>query len=158
VLEELLGIAFVILQTHLTGVRSQVASLSAMRERSGKAPLSFVPPTPPGKKRPSSRGLLRIDSPNMGGSAFTKVEVLNAVANYWKHREEWNSVDWTKLTGHSKDIADRVLVARMQAGSTGNMRAAAMAFNVVDFHDLAPVRASARDWAQRLIVRAKSEL
>lgn len=157
VFDELIGIAFVIVQTYLTNVKSHIVKLSEARERLGRTPLSFFRPHEESEKRPGPNELLRKCSLMMKNSSFTEVEVLNAVANYWKHRDEWTSIDWTKLARPSKDTAARVQVAGIQPTSTGNLCTAAKAFGVVTYHDLEPIRVCALAWAEQLVTLAKSE-
>ncbi len=101
VIENLLGAAFVVCQTYLTGVVSQVTKLNKWCER------QF------GESLPSASGR-RIDilgrgvstsAVTTGGTRYTVSQVTDAFANYFKHRDEWKTVDWTKLDGQAQGTA-----------------------------------------------------
>lgn len=37
---------------------------------------------------------------------LTDVELINAIANYWKHHDEWSPPDWTVIEGAMRSRAD----------------------------------------------------
>jgi hypothetical protein len=172
-IEELLGVAFVGVQTFATGIRSQVIKLSEVCEREYGRALSFVNPWRLGKdgalsrtqereekrrRAESSGALLGLGSALMAGSEFTQMEVMDGVSNYWKHREEWDLVDWDDLSGAERKTAARVQVAGLRSSSTGNLRAAAKAFGLPTFRDLEVLREIARKWGWELHERARAEI
>ena len=84
-MEELLGIAFVVAQTYITGVIAD-AKIVAMRS-----------------KKVDKETLLRDYSEKVIDYDITKMELCDAMANYYKHHDEWN--DWSKPGRHQKTIS-----------------------------------------------------
>lgn len=82
------------------------------------------------------------------------MQVVNAVANYWKHHDEWMTasvmlknngfgLEWDTSTMKSseKQTVEIVESIGMEASSTGNIRTAAKAIGITDsFNDLSPLR------------------
>lgn len=96
---------------------------------------------------------------------FTEVEAINAVANYWKHVDEWSldcvevegdEVAW-RWQGYEKTV--RIVTALgMQPGSTGNLRTAAEALGINIVSDLGPLRTKVGRWASDVTRSAKQEV
>lgn len=76
--ESIFGIAFVSAQTYITGTISDMAEIG-------------------GDNAPSKYQMLSIGSPMLG--KISKIQLINAIANYYKHHEEWSG--W-KVEGQSK--------------------------------------------------------
>lgn len=95
VIENLLGVAFLICQTHITEVVSRVVWLRRLFEREH-----------PGDELTTTSGskgdILAFDGISVG--SYSAVTVLDAFANYFKHREEWTG-DWQKLPPQSRGTA-----------------------------------------------------
>src|SRR5258708_16142607 len=115
-IEDLLGPAFVACQTYITRVVSRTKELYRLTQREGK-------PLPGGD--PSKKALLQAGSPRLAGTAVTKVQVIDAFANYFKHHEEWPAVDWKDLPDREKATADVIHAAGAQENSTGVFRSGA---------------------------------
>jgi hypothetical protein len=81
-IEQLLGWAFVAAQTFITTVRSRLARLSDMCSKNVGKHLSFI-------STPKAHEVLKLADPMRNVPRYTEIEVINAVANYWKHQEEW---------------------------------------------------------------------
>jgi hypothetical protein len=83
--EDLLGIAFVMAQTYIAGTVSDACKL----------------------KRPGSKlmkeQLLKNYGDRLAGSTVTKMELCDAIANYFKHHDEWNS--WSAKGRHQKTVS-----------------------------------------------------
>jgi hypothetical protein len=71
--------------------------------------------------------------PTLTSSAITLIQFMDAVANYFKHRDEWDEWDWSKLTGQSKRTADVIQAGGLKHGTTGNLRAGAAMLGNKDF-------------------------
>jgi hypothetical protein len=83
--EDLLGIAFVVAQTYIAGTVADakriVKSLSKVNKET----------------------LLRQHSEKLLGFDLTKIEICDAMANYYKHHEEWP--DWSVPGRHQKTVS-----------------------------------------------------
>src|SRR5208337_1103699 len=80
-IEELLGLAFVAAQSFITAVRARWTMIAPVCRDEYAINFSF-------SIGPKGSGLLR-ESPVLPiGSPYHAVEVINAVANYWKHVDE----------------------------------------------------------------------
>jgi hypothetical protein len=162
-IEELLGLAFVVAQTFITSVRSRIAALSDGCKHEFGRPLSFI-------GDPKAYGALKIGDTMPGGSVYTEIETINAVANYWKHQEDWpthleKKDDYCKIawdTARMRDNEKRtvkiVVGIGMSPSFTGNLRAAARAFGVASYEDLSLVREKLRRWADSLYEKARLEM
>jgi hypothetical protein len=99
--EDLIGTAFVVCQTYITGVASRVIGLHHHHDRENPdSPLQ----TTSGNKYQStttSPSIFRFGSRKIGRSGRTAVEVIDGFANYFKHHEEWVGT-WTKLKGRAQ--------------------------------------------------------
>lgn len=146
-IEELIGMAFVAVQTYASRVRASAARLSRIYEKHH------------GKKLFVTGGdVLNLYSPIISGSPFTEVEGMNAVANYWKHRDEWNA-GWSNLTGQQQKTADRIRAIGLEPGHHDNLRRAAKAFGVgASFGTLEPIRVKARKWAGEIYTAAEAKI
>lgn len=100
-----------------------------------------------------------------------EIERINAIANYWKHREEWPACPprkgkkevklmWNhaKMKPIQKKTAEIVESIGMSPSSSGNLFIAAKAFGVTEFEDLSPLRNKLHGWARSLLEKAKSEV
>ena len=161
--EELLGLAFVAAQVFMTDVRSRVAILSqACRSDLGR-PLSFA-------SDPKAYDVLKVGDPIPPNSPYTVAQLINAVANYWKHEGDWpvceqkkgrrvltvwNSASMGKRERQTVEIARSI---GMTPSSTGNLRRAADELGVTDYKDLSPIRQKLKDWASGLYKVASMEV
>lgn len=152
--EELLGLAFVAAQGFITSVKAHVKRLPSQL---GK-PISIA-------IGPSILKLV----PAPGNGKYTAVEVINGVANFWKHREEWSTKEeshsgrirtvWCTDNGHSKATITLVTEIGLSAGSTGNLRKAAELLGVASsFSDLNPIRTALSEWAHAVYHRVLCEI
>lgn len=164
-IEQLLGWAFVAAQTFTTTVRSRLVRLSAICNKDMRSPLGFVT---------SAKGheVLKLADPMRNNPKYSEVEVINAIANYWKHQEEWPT-----RTERKEEYLERVWDQRqmrrknekrtieivasigMSPSSTGNLRTAYKAFGLTSsYEDLSAIRDKLRNWAHSLHRRAQSEI
>lgn len=162
--EQLLGLAFVAAQTFITTVRSSIARLSQICKNDLGSPLSFVTSL-------KAHELLKLAEPMRNYPKYTEIEVINAVANYWKHQEEWpirielkdeyreQVWDQTQMRPPEKLTVQIVASIGMAPSSTGNLRTAYEAFDLASsYEDLSPIRDKLRTWAHTLQGRVKSEV
>jgi len=164
-IEELLGLAFVAAQTFITRFRGRLAWASAIVKDEFGAGLSFA-------TLPKAYEVLARGRALPAGSAQSVVEVINAVANYWKHQEDWPTTEEPKsgrlitiwnvqshlLRKNERRTIEVVTSIGMKPGSTGNLRTAAEALGVTDYADLSPIRQELKVWADSLFEATRAEL
>ena len=88
--EGLLGIAFVTAQNYITGTVSDIPKLTKL------------------KSRPTKRKLIQSFSARLPGYGITTLELCDAVANYWKHHEEWDGWSVTDRNRRTIEILKEV--------------------------------------------------
>ena len=164
-IEQLLGWAFVAAQTFITTVRSRFVRLSDIYKKDTRSPLSFVASVEP-------RQVLKLADPMRNNPKYTEIEVIWAIANYWKHQEEWPTRieprgewreciwDHKQMSKGQKETMEIVAGIGMSASSTGgNLRRAYEAFGLASsYGDLSPIRDKLRNWAHSLHKRAQSKI
>lgn len=95
VIEDLIGVAFVISQTVISNLVSSIFHLHKFHKMKGN---NKDLKTTDGTKN----GIMKAYSSIISGSQVSEVQVINAFANYYKHKSEW-PVDWNKLKNNSKE-------------------------------------------------------
>lgn len=160
-IEQLLGLAFVAAQVFVNKIRTRwtktVPDDVKRRFRGGSEPSDLL------KK-----------SPLHAGSKYHVVEVINAVANYWKHSEEWPIIEASiNVKGrrglrpmwdlHSTKESQKYTVEiitdlGMSCGSTGNLRHAVEVLGVQNCGDLSALRKILFDWADSLYEETRAEI
>ena len=95
-IENLLGIAFVTAQTYITGTVSDIPKLTHS------------------SSTPTKRQLLHDFSDVLPGCNITKMEVCDAIANYWKHHEEWDGGSSTPRNKRTLDILNAMGIGEFE--------------------------------------------
>jgi hypothetical protein len=162
-IEELLGMAFVVAQSFITTVRSGILKVSEICASNFGQALSVASGS-------RAYGTLQ-RGPKFGSGSHTAAEVINAIANYWKHHEDWPTVeqpqagriatrwDTNGMRGNEQKTVAIVTGIGLAYGSTGNLRTAADAFGVREpYENLSPVRDVLRSWAQDVYDETRREL
>jgi hypothetical protein len=128
-IEELLGMAFVVAQSFITTVRTGISKASEFCASNFGETLSFASGT-------KAYGTFQL-GPKFGLGPHTAAEVINAVANYWKHHEDWPTVEWPRagriatlwdtngMRGNEQKTVAIVTSMGLAYGSSGNLRTAA---------------------------------
>lgn len=162
-IEALLGPAFVAVQTYVTAVRMRVACIAEVFQKHG-GKLSFA--TTPKAYEVLSMGAASV----LDG--YSDVQVLIAVANFWKHHEEWPTrfkqkgdaqalvwdADAMKDPNHKSNAVITIGLG-IEAANTGQLRTACHAFGVDDtYDDLRALRDPATRWAKDLYNKALAEI
>jgi hypothetical protein len=162
--EDLLGVAFVACQTFATRLRTRVARVSYLAERVVGRCLSFV-------RESGARDVLKLDSaPAVHG--YTEVELLNGLANVWKHSSEWPELLWednvrfhpvwdvTQVsTKGEKDTIAVAAAVGMEPHNPENFRKAAIVLGVPrPFANLDRISRIMYDWATAVLARVKCEI
>ncbi len=162
-IEQLLGLAFVVAQSFITTGRARWAMAARVCSKQYGVNFSF-------SIGPNGFGLLR-ESPLLPCcSEYTVVEAINAVANYWKHVDEWPTTlvangermksIWVVDSTHNqaKRTTEIAMALGMSPGSTGNLRQAASRLGVTKYNRLSAIRNALFDWAERLYQKGKFEI
>jgi hypothetical protein len=89
-------------------------------------------------------------------TAFSKVEVLWALGNYFKHRDEWELSEWAAPTGFRKFTIPALKAAGLHASSTGNLRTGAEALGDRVYSQTAVFRQIVDDWAAEVARAVRS--
>jgi len=152
-IEDLLGLAFVAAQTFITHVRTRIELFEDSCKHRGIS-LTFAT---------NKQALLGRGEPLRTGVPWSAIDVINAVANYLKHEDEWTTAEekqGTKLIPvwnptHTVNIVTSI---GMKPSFSGNLRTAAEALGVVDFKDLSPLRKKLREWAGDLYKAASKDV
>lgn len=156
--EELLGLAFVAAQSFITLIRTELIAVNKSHLLYLGSPLTFASDA-------KAYGALKIGS-MLTAAKCSEVEAINAIANYWKHSEEWPVVQsvgrlpevWDlNAFQANKRTAQIVIALGLKPDSDGNLRRAANALGVVDFEDLSPLRDILKTWATELLKKARVE-
>jgi len=150
VVENLLGVSFVVCQTYISAVVSRVHTLHCLYKRQhGGAELT----TTSTKKW----NIMGFRSPSVKGSTFTEVQVIDAFANYFKHREEWIG-EWANLPKQSADTARIIQAVGASRGSTGNLRTGAEALGNESYADVVLFAEVLRRWLRSVHDAYRKEL
>jgi len=91
-LEDLLGLSLVACQVEIDGVVSLINKLHECHTEQLGLPISNL-----SCKR---EALLQRHSPLLGSTDYSSLTAIDAFANYFKHRHEWN-LNWSSLTSRS---------------------------------------------------------
>ena len=165
-IEGLLGIAFVAAQVYLTTVRTSMLRASELSQKKKGSPLSFITNANNG-----GYSIYDCDNPVEPKSGCPYIKVVNAVANYWKHHDEWSELldmaQWIEFdetpvprwdtsaakSGGRKTI-EIVTAIGMWPNRSINMQVAAGTLGIAELSDLSPLRKNLYDWARCLLKRA----
>jgi hypothetical protein len=144
IIESLLGTACVLCQTPITAVTQ--AALQARRQglRDGRTFLAFTD---------KSHEVRTLGDPF--DTNHSKIEVLWALGNYFKHRDEWTRSTWTKPTGLAAFTVPLLLAAGLAPSSTGNLRTGAEALGNSDYSNMSVFEGIVQNWANEVRVTTK---
>ena len=146
VVESLVGTAFVAIQTAITAV---VSSVKRIHDQLDRDKLTF--PLQWGKEN-----VLRLGSPLLGNTGYSRIQVIEALANYFKHHDEW-PVTWSKLNKRHRPTSLIIESIGGKSGSTGNLRTGLEALGIdTDFLRILHVEVSA--WQRAVIGTYEAEL
>jgi hypothetical protein len=134
VIEDLLGTAFVGCQIFITAT---VSGTRHFQELSND------------KSAHEKATVLGIGSPTLASTNYTRVQVIDALANYFKHRDEWTG-EWAALTGRAGQTISIIRAAGATQGNTGNLRTAAQALGVSDYGNLEILHNTIQEWCDNV--------
>ena len=163
--EELLGLAFVAGQVFINNVRSRVAVVSQEFRRAFNRSLSFVAD---GDKKAFC--VLKIGDSIRTDSPYTAAQLINAIANYWKHEGDWPTCERKERgrllrvwdTARMEKIAQSTVKIVCSIGMTpfsgGNLRKAVDYLEVTDYRNLSPIRQKLKQWASLVYKTVSGEV
>jgi hypothetical protein len=149
VAEELLGTSFVVCQAYVTSVVSRVQGLLQHADRQGVQLSSVLP---------ARESVLRTSNSLCASTPFTQVQVLDAFANYFKHRFEWPAVDWSKANKNAQKTIAIVRAVGGSEGSTGNLRTGAESLGNSNYTDLSVFSSILDGWRAGVSSAVEDEL
>lgn len=144
-IEDYLGAAFLLCQPHITRVVSRIKYFHDIRGdliATGKAKTE----------------ILAVGSRKIGDGRFTEIQVIDAFANYFKHREEagWRR-DWNGLEDRERKTAEVLQSVGAEPGSTGNFRTGIEAFGI-EYNEVPALCERLCVWRRELHDRYRDEL
>ena len=142
--ENLLGAAFIACQTFIAAVVSAAMRLHKHKVKEG---------SPVSADLAKKATLLRLGTP-IDGRGVTDVELLDALANYYKHRSEWRLSDWAHPSGRKAATIAVIKRAGLDAGTTGNLRVGADVLGNPAYADLQVFHEQLRAWASHVLKAA----
>ena len=137
-IEELLGAFFLMLQGKIRRVCEAAKEVSEMlASEHGLSPMWL------------QASDVRKHGATFNGTTHTQVELVWAIGNYYKHRDEWAPNVWTPH-GNRQSVATRTIVEKVgvQQSSTGNMRKAIEFFGVNPYSNCVNVAKDVQSWAE----------
>jgi hypothetical protein len=146
--ESLLGGAFVVCQASIKLVVSEIGKLHARYKRDSNKDLTTTDGT--------KRNIMRLGSRVVRRTGYSQIEIMNAFANYFKHRAEWSS--WTRATGLAKPTIAIVAAVGGKEGMSRNLLQGAKALGNRSGDDLHVFAKILDNWRSEAIRKYESEL
>jgi hypothetical protein len=134
--ESLLGIAFVMAQTYIAGTASDASKLMGSGSKLTK------------------EQLLKACGDRLAGSTVTRMELCDAIANYFKHHDEWNS--WSATGRHQKTVSILRAAGIEENDDFPCRKAADILWSNNDGSDLEPLLSLISSWRKSVIADALS--
>lgn len=144
-----LGCAFVTCQVFLTAVVSRVQALHGHHYSRAPTPLTTT-----SGERPA---ILAFGSTAVGTSGLSQMQVIDAFANYFKHRDQWRR-PWSKLGRLAKETAVTITAVGAHEGSTGNLRTGAEVTGNPSYTDVESYSSLIIHWRDELWRAYRAEL
>jgi len=151
VIENLLGAAFVACQADITAVISHVKRMHKRALADGHRLDS---------SDGSKAGIMALGNQQLvATSTYSYVQVIDAAANYFKHRDEWRG-SWTQFDPASRQGKTVAIITAVGAkqGSTGNMRTGVNALGISNYRNLTILYDHIASWANNVATAYESEL
>jgi hypothetical protein len=119
VVESILGTAFVVSQAEITALIAPIKRIHKRAEADG-----HILRSSDGTKL----NIMTLGSPIVAAD-YSKIQVIDAFANYLKHRDEWVR-PWAKADGNAKRTVEIIRCAGAEEGSSGNLRSGLKALGI----------------------------
>jgi hypothetical protein len=147
VVEAIIGTAFVLAQTEIESTAKMVKQLHDRAAKDGHTLTST---------KPERWEVLKAHSPRLAGTNYTRVEVINSFANYFKHRDAWNAM-WKHLKADEQRTVDVISAAGAQPLSTANLRTGLTTLGI-NYTEVEKVLDEMLAWKSSVIAAYRSEL
>jgi hypothetical protein len=134
VIENMLGTAYVVCQNEITA-----AVQAALRVEDAAKVSIFL-----GSKPAERESRVRAFGPQFDHN-LSQIEVLWHLANYFKHRDEWDPVTWD---GGNKFTLDAIKAAGLKPLNSGNLRQGAEALGNTEYADMDVFHKVIRSWTE----------
>ena len=170
-IEGLLGVAIAAAQVFLTAVRTRFVALARAYHQEFRTELTLGGMAVlNGPSDMNGYRLFEYTGEPSSQAPFTPIEAINAVANYWKHHEEWPrtlepdgawlTTVWNDKTarGNQKRTIQIVRALGMSLSGVWNLQKAVKALGVRRCHDLTPVRRRLQAWAASLLKETEAQI
>lgn len=142
--DDLHGAAFVICQAAITSIVSRVKTLHKFAQSAGNAINSV----------PNDKGqLLAFKSAVIPSKTVTQVEAIDALANYFKHHDEWRA-GWADPDARSKAAIATLQALGFQYGNSAILRNAVTLFE----SDLLALVNAVNVWHEAIVAELRKEL
>ena len=99
--------------------------------------------------------LMSTEAPVQDEIGMSKIALVDAVANYFKHHYEWPD-NWADAGGAQKTI-DAVVRLGFEPGSENNLSRALQALGMTD-RDLSPLGTLIQEWRERLAAHLREQI
>ena len=99
---------------------------------------------------------MALASRRVGQSGYTEIQVINALANFFKHHDEWKA-SWADLKGQQKQTADIIAAIGVHEFSTGQFRTGLKALGI-DYAELHLLAEAVKNWASAVHRTYENEL
>jgi len=141
--EALAGCAFAVAQTHITAVVTFSASLLQYVQDETGTPLLPVDATRP--------ALTAFESVSVAATV-TRIQAIDACANYFKHADQWNA-DWARADKRAQRTIQTMLAIGCGPGKGDNLRHGLDVLGISDHAQMQHLWYEVRDWARALRTR-----
>lgn len=134
-LESFLGVGFIVAQTYIEGSVADISKLT--------------------KTKPNKKNLLKNFNDSISGTAITKMQLCDAVANYFKHHDGWAN-DWTLISdGRIKPTVDTLGEVGITQTTTYPCQEAAKTLWSVNTPDLEVLLSMLVEWRGKAVAAYK---
>lgn len=156
-IENLLGAAYVTCQARISDVISRAIQVA---EFCKTKTVTFTAPFAAAKKAGDMKvALLALGTPVASVAGITSVQAVDALANYFKHREEWpEKVDWSQAAGQQAKTVSVIAPLGLAPLSTGNLRSGAVALGFTDLWQVDALVSAVDQWANRVLAEVQTAL
>jgi len=146
VIEDLHGAAFVVSQSSITAIVSRLKAMLQLAQSMG-TPINSIPR--------EKKNMLAFKSTIIPSKGITHIQAIEALANYFKHSDEWPR-GWVNPPANSKPTIDILHALGFQFGDNSILR------NAMQFFDsngnLLALANSVNEWHGAILGELKSEL
>ncbi len=149
--EELIGSVFLVLQTRIRRVTKAAEAVDAALRAAGRSPIPEF----------TNGGIKTIQGP-FGATDKSLVALIWAIANYYKHRDEWPPAVWTDdhdpSIERSRKTRRIIRLAGVERSGSGNMRRCLEFLGVHPYSGCAELGERVQAWATAVKAIAEREV